>query len=74
MTPDRCGTNRPLSSLTPGDHQAVEDFLRFLHGEIAMDVATGDYVDLAEAGRPGVATVGQIHTNRNDSQEENPCT
>jgi ribA/ribD-fused uncharacterized protein len=36
MRPDRCGFGRDLSALHPGDRKAVEDFGRFLAGELAL--------------------------------------
>lgn len=56
MTPDRCGFGRPTGSLPAGDRQAVEDFARFLAGEIAVVAATGEFVPLDRVGEPGVVT------------------
>lgn len=35
MRPDRCGNSVPLDRMHPGDRKAVEDFKRFLMGELA---------------------------------------
>lgn len=58
MRPDRCGNAVPLDQMHPGDRQAVEDFRRFLEGELTL-AADGytylpaDHPDAVHfAGRP----------------------
>lgn len=58
MTPDRCGFGRDPNTMHPGDRQAIEDFRRFLAGEIAVVAATGEYVPLHRVGEPGIVTAG----------------
>lgn len=56
MTPDRCGTGRPIEDLPAGDREVVEGFRQFLAGEMAMVAATGEFVPLDRAGEPGIVT------------------
>lgn len=60
MRPDRCGFGRPLNSLPDGDRQAVENFRRFLEGELALAADEQTFVPADSpdavyfAGRPEV--------------------
>ncbi|GGM52746.1 hypothetical protein ACFFX1_55375 [Dactylosporangium sucinum] len=61
MRPLRCGTGVPLDQLPEGDRRAVEDFARFLSGELALAADGQTYVDAGDpravhvAPRPGPA-------------------
>jgi hypothetical protein len=58
MTRIRCGTGVPLDALPEGDRRAVEDFRRFLEGELALAADGCTYVPpddpdaVYHAGRP----------------------
>lgn len=58
MRPDRCGNNVPLDRMLPGDRKAVEDFRRYLQGELALAADGYTYVSVDSpdavhfAGRP----------------------
>lgn len=43
MRPDQCGTGRPIESLPPGDREVVEDYRRFLEGELNYDPVTNEF-------------------------------
>ena len=49
MRPDRCGNAVPLNQMHPGDREAVEEFRRFLEGELAY---AADRVTLVPADHP----------------------
>lgn len=44
MNPRRCGFGVPLDQLEPGDREAVEQFRRFLEGELAFAADGVTYV------------------------------
>lgn len=50
----RCGTGVPLDRLAPGDRQAVEDFRRYLSGDMG-DEERAAY----EQGRPAGGELGE---------------
>lgn len=43
MRPDQCGTGRPIESLPPGDREVVEEYRRFLLGELDYDPKTNEF-------------------------------
>jgi hypothetical protein len=47
VRPDQCGFGRPFASLPPGDREVVEQYAKFLAGDLDYDPKTNEFV------RPG---------------------